>query len=90
MSTSWSAATTTTFATTNPTSANYLNDCVEFYIDPGNDGGSTAMSSSTSDVQLVIDANNQKNVYGTTAATRPRSRRRYLGCCARPTGWSWK
>ena len=50
-----------------PTSANWANDCVEFYIDPGHDHGSTSMSISTSDVQLVIDANNQKNVYMTTS-----------------------
>jgi hypothetical protein len=50
----------------NPASANYANDCVEFYIDPANAGGSSAISNSTSDIQLVIDANNQKNVYMTT------------------------
>ncbi|MDO8589494.1 MAG: sugar-binding protein [Armatimonadota bacterium] len=50
----------------NPTSANWANDCVEFYIDPSHDHGSTSMSNSTSDCQLVIDANNQKNVYMTT------------------------
>jgi hypothetical protein len=49
-----------------PTSSNWANDCVEFYIDPGHDRGGTAMSSSTSDIQLVIDANNQKSVYMTT------------------------
>ncbi|MHC4671893.1 MAG: PKD domain-containing protein [Planctomycetota bacterium] len=45
---------------------NWKNDCVEFYIDPSNDGGSTAMSNSTSDIQLVIDAANRQNVYVTT------------------------
>ncbi|MDO8588626.1 MAG: carbohydrate-binding protein [Armatimonadota bacterium] len=50
----------------NAVDMNWANDCVEFYIDPANDGGSAPMSNSTSDVQLVIDANNQKNVYTTT------------------------
>jgi hypothetical protein len=49
-----------------PTSDNWMNDCVEFYIDPSHDHGATAISSSTSDIQLVIDADNQKNVYMTT------------------------
>jgi len=49
------------------TGSNWVNDCVEFYIDPGNDGGSDAMSDSTSDVQLVIDAYNQKNIYMCTS-----------------------
>ena len=48
--------------------SNWANDCVEFYIDPGNDGGASPMSgSSTSDVQLVIDVANQKNVYMCTS-----------------------
>jgi hypothetical protein len=47
---------------------NWANDCVEFYIDPGDDGGFGPMSNSTSDIQLVVDANNQKNVYMTTSA----------------------
>ncbi|MDO8586135.1 MAG: DUF5010 C-terminal domain-containing protein, partial [Armatimonadota bacterium] len=51
----------------NPVGSNWANDCIEFYIDPGNDDGSTAMSNSTSDIQLVIDANNQRNVYMTTS-----------------------
>ncbi|MDO8589496.1 MAG: carbohydrate-binding protein [Armatimonadota bacterium] len=51
----------------NPVGSNWANDCVEFYIDPSNDGGSTAISDSTSDIQLVIDANNQKNVYMCTS-----------------------
>ena len=51
---------------------NWANDAVEFYIDPGADGGSSPMQNSTSDVQLVIDAANQKNVYMTTAAYRQR------------------
>ncbi len=42
---------------------NGANDCVEFYMDPADDGGSSPLSGSTSDVQLVIDANNQSNVY---------------------------
>ena len=52
----------------NAASANTLNDCVEIYIDPSHNHGSTAMpSGSTSDAQIVIDANNQRNVYGTTS-----------------------
>src|SRR6185436_6884585 len=53
--------------TQNPVGSNWLNDCVELYIDPSNDGGSTTMSNSTSDIQLVIDAANQKNVYMCTS-----------------------
>ncbi|MDO8589593.1 MAG: sugar-binding protein [Armatimonadota bacterium] len=53
--------------TSNPVSSNWANDCVEFYIDPGHDHGSSPMSSSTSDIQLVIDAAGQKNVYMTTS-----------------------
>jgi hypothetical protein len=52
----------------NATGLNWANDCVEFYIDPGNARGATPLASSVSDVQLVIDANNQKNVYGCAAA----------------------
>ena len=54
--------------TPNPAGMNWSNDCVEIYLDPGNDRGSTPPSNSSSDVQIVIDAANQKNVYGTTAA----------------------
>ncbi|MDO8684173.1 MAG: sugar-binding protein, partial [Armatimonadota bacterium] len=50
-----------------PASTNWNNDCVEIYIDPGNNGGTTPISGSTSDLQLIIDANNQKNIYGTTS-----------------------
>lgn len=46
-----------------PVDSNWQNDCVEFYIDPSNNGGGEALSSSMSDAQLVIDANNQRNVY---------------------------
>lgn len=53
--------------TPNPVSSNWANDCVEFYIDPGNTGGASPLSNSTSSVQLDIDAVNQKNVYSTTA-----------------------
>ncbi len=49
--------------TLNAVALNWANDCVEFYIDPGHDGGATGLSNSTSDIQLVIDAANQKNVY---------------------------
>jgi hypothetical protein len=45
------------------TAENWKNDCVEIYIDPDRDGGSSPMNNSTSDIQLVIDANNRKNVY---------------------------
>ncbi|MDO8586543.1 MAG: sugar-binding protein [Armatimonadota bacterium] len=47
----------------NAVDMNWANDCVEFYIDPSHDHGASPMSNSTSDIQLVIDANNQKNVY---------------------------
>jgi len=49
--------------TLNGQAMNWANDCVEFYIDPGHDGGATSLANSTSDIQLVIDAANQKNVY---------------------------
>ncbi|MHC4674324.1 MAG: apiosidase-like domain-containing protein [Planctomycetota bacterium] len=49
---------------------NWRNDCVEFYIDPSHDGGASPMSSSTSDIQLVIDAANRQNVYVTTSGYR--------------------
>ncbi len=51
-----------------PVATNWANDCVEFYIDPSNSGGSNPLNNSTSDVQLVIDANNRKNVYMCTTA----------------------
>ncbi len=53
--------------TPNGVASNWANDCIEFYIDPANDGGATPLSNSTSDVQLVIDAADQKNVYAATA-----------------------
>jgi hypothetical protein len=53
--------------TQNPTGTNWANDSVEFYIDPGNNAGASKMSDSTSDIQLVIDAANQQNVYMTTS-----------------------
>lgn len=46
---------------------NWANDCAEFFIDPSHDHGSSAISNSASDVQLDIDANNQKNVYMCTS-----------------------
>lgn len=52
----------------NATSVNWQNDCVEFYIDPAHDNGATALNNSSSDIHLVIDANNQENVYCTTTA----------------------
>jgi len=52
----------------NPVGMNWANDCVEFYIDPGFARGATPLNNSSSDIQLVIDANNQKNVYACTAA----------------------
>jgi len=51
--------------TPNPASGNRNNDCVAFFIDPGNDGGASTMGNSHSDIQLVIDAANQKGVYMT-------------------------
>jgi hypothetical protein len=42
---------------------NWKNDCVEIYIDPSHNHGSSAMSDSTSDIQLDIDAANRQNVY---------------------------
>ena len=51
---------------------NWANDCVEIYIDPESDGGTRPLASSSSDVQLVIDAANQRNVYVTTAEYRER------------------
>ncbi len=52
----------------NPVGMNWANDCVEFYIDPANSHSSVAMNNSSSNVQLVIDANNQVNVYVCTTA----------------------
>jgi len=52
----------------NAVSMNWANDCVEFYIDPANARGSAPINNSVSEVQLVIDANNQKNVYMCTTA----------------------
>ncbi|MDO8585409.1 MAG: sugar-binding protein [Armatimonadota bacterium] len=49
-----------------PVESNWANDCVEIYIDPGHDHGWSSVADSTSDIQLVIDANNQRNVYMTT------------------------
>lgn len=49
---------------------NWANDCVEFYVDPAHDHGSSAIGNSSSDIQLVIDANNQKNVYMCTDSYR--------------------
>ncbi|HLE21079.1 MAG TPA: DUF4038 domain-containing protein [Vicinamibacteria bacterium] len=49
---------------------NWANDCAEVYLDPSGNGGGTPMIGSTSDVQLVIDAKNQKNVYMATSAYR--------------------
>ncbi|MDO8588243.1 MAG: sugar-binding protein [Armatimonadota bacterium] len=50
----------------NPVDVNWANDCVEIYIDPSHDHGPNPISNSTSDIQLVIDANGQKNVYACT------------------------
>jgi len=47
---------------------NWANDCIEIYVDPAGDGGASPMANSTSDVQLVVDAANQRNVYMTTPA----------------------
>ena len=48
--------------------SNWANDCVEIYIDPSGNGGPTRLTGSTSDIQLIIDAANQQNVYVTTDA----------------------
>ena len=53
-------------------SMNWANDAVEIYLDPGSDRGAAPMDASTSDVQIVIDAANEKNVYVTTSAYRDR------------------
>ena len=53
-----------------PVGSNWQNDSIEIYIDPGHDRGSSPISNSSSDVQLVIDAVNQRNVYCCTAAYR--------------------
>ncbi|MDO8588244.1 MAG: sugar-binding protein [Armatimonadota bacterium] len=48
----------------NALDSNWENDCIEIYIDPSHDRGPSPISDSTSDTQLVVDANNQVNVYG--------------------------
>ena len=52
----------------NAVGMNWANDCVEFYIDPAYARGPTPLNNSSSNIQLVMDANNQKNVYGCTPA----------------------
>lgn len=54
----------------NGVTMNWANDCVEFYIDPSNDHGTAPLSASASDIQLVIDAANRKNVYQCTSTYR--------------------
>ena len=49
---------------------NWANDSLEIYLDPSADGGTARLESSTSDVQLVIAARNQTNVYVATPAYR--------------------
>jgi hypothetical protein len=67
---------------------NWANDCVEFYLDPGNDRGSASLNNSSSDVQLVIDANNRKNVYMTTPAYATQVLNGVTSAVARDgTGW---
>ncbi|MDO8585408.1 MAG: sugar-binding protein [Armatimonadota bacterium] len=51
----------------NPVGSNWANDCIEVYIDPSHNHGASPISGSTSDAQLVLDANGQKNVYMTTS-----------------------
>ena len=71
-----------------PASANWSNDCIEFYIDPSNNHGATTISNSTSDIQLVIDANNQKNVYMTTSGYRTQMLSGITSAVVRDgTGW---
>ena len=50
-----------------PLDQTWANDCVEFYIDPANAASPDGISGSTSEIQLVIDAGGQRNVYMTTA-----------------------
>ncbi len=72
----------------NPAGMNWANDCVEIYLDPGNDRGSAPLSNSSSDVQLVIDANDQKNVYATTSAYASQVLEGVTSAVARDaTGW---
>lgn len=53
--------------TPNDAGSVWANDCMEIYIDPGNDGPATALDgTSTSEIQLVVDAIGQHNVYMTT------------------------
>ena len=71
-----------------PTSANWANDCIEIYIDPSHNHGSSPISNSTSDVQLVIDANNQKNVYMTTSSYKTQVLNGVTSAVSRDgTGW---
>jgi hypothetical protein len=46
--------------------ANWQNDGVEIYLDPGHAGGASAIESSSSAVQLVVDAAGQVNAYQVT------------------------
>ena len=67
---------------------NWANDCVELYIDPGHDRGGAALEESASDVQLVVDAKNQKNVYMCTSAYRAQVLAGVTSAATRdPTGW---
>ncbi len=72
----------------NGAGTNWANDCVEFYIDPGNARGSAPLNNSVSDTQLVIDANNQKNVYVCTSAYASQVLSGVTSAVARDaTGW---
>jgi hypothetical protein len=53
-----------------PSGTNWANDSFEIYFDPSGDGGTERMAGSSSDVQLVIDARNQANVYVAAPAYR--------------------
>jgi hypothetical protein len=52
--------------TPDPPASNWVNDCLEIYLDPGHDRGGQPLSASTSDVQLVVDVAGQVNVYAAT------------------------
>ena len=52
--------------TPNASDTVWANDCIEIYLDPGHAASPVRMDDSTSELQLVIDASGQKNVYMTT------------------------
>jgi hypothetical protein len=73
----------------NAVDSNYLNDSVEIYLDPRHDHGGAAINNSTSDIRLVVDANNQKNVYGCTDAYKAQVLAGVVSAVVRDgTGWT--